>query len=136
MGSSSYNRSSCYTPLKSIHPPSWKPVTKKKFHMIHKTPNVGRTTNCSHRHCIIAHHLSMGLSIAVYRLPCPPVKEEATDEIKNAQMTMVMVKVFFESVILLLLSKVCQLENVIVREWILLILLFVYCINCLIQILL
>lgn len=78
----------------------------------------------------------MGLSIADYRLPCPPVKEEATDEIKNARMTMVMVKVFFESVILLLLSEVCQLENVIVREWILLILLFVCCINCLIEILL
>ena len=58
--------------------------------MIHKTPNVGRTTNCSHRHCIIDHHLSMGLSIAVYRLLCPPLKEEATDEIKNARMTMVM----------------------------------------------
>lgn len=31
----------------------------------------------------------MGLSIAVYRLLCPPLKE-ATDEIKNARMTIVM----------------------------------------------
>ena len=61
-------------PLKSIYPPSWKPVRKKNFDMIHKTPNVGRTTNCSHYHPIIDYHLSVGLSIAVYCLICPPLE--------------------------------------------------------------
>ena len=58
--------------------------------MIHKTPNVGRTTNCSHCHRIIDHHLSVALSIAVNRLLCPPLEEETTDEIKNARTKIVM----------------------------------------------
>lgn len=79
-------------PLKAPYPPAWKPGRKRNFNMIYQMPNRGErtTTKCGHCHRVIDHHLSVGLSSAVYRPLNPPLGEETTPDIQCQRMKNVM----------------------------------------------
>ena len=68
-------------------PPVWKLGKLKNLKMIyqlHRPPI--RSSGCHHCHRIVDHHLSMGLSSAIYRVMNPPWGEETTREITQARM--------------------------------------------------
>lgn len=59
--------------------------------MIHRMVNCGRrTTRCSHCQRVIHHHLSVGLSSAIYRLLNPPLGEGTDTDIQPLRMKNVM----------------------------------------------
>ena len=74
-----------------VYPPQWTPFKKREFNQVYTTPwAINRSSSCSHCHHIMDHHLSVGLSSAVYRLLHPPFDEESTPEIRQAQTKIVM----------------------------------------------
>ena len=75
----------------SVYLPQWTPFKKREFNLVYVMPRaINRSSSCSHCHRIMDHHLSVGLSSAVYRLLHPPIDEESTPEIRQARMKIVM----------------------------------------------
>ena len=57
---------------RSVYPPQWTPFKKREFNQVYTMPRaINRSSSCSHCHHIMDHHLSVGLSSAVYRLLHP-----------------------------------------------------------------
>ena len=52
---------------RSVYPPQWTPFKKREFNQVYTTPRaINRSSSCSQYHRIMDHHLSVGLSSAVY----------------------------------------------------------------------
>ena len=82
-------------PLNRPYPSVWRASICDSFKMIYQMPNPEpRTTCCSRCRKIIDHHLSVGLSTALYRLLHPPLGEEMIPELLQKRMKDVMCRCF------------------------------------------